>query len=166
MIIPSFKAGIFSFIRGSAVVNKKLYGWGLNTLYRLGLGDTTQRTSPTQLGSDVNWEYVGSIALSTLAVKTTGTLWAWGRNSNGQLGVGDTTDRTTPTQVGSSTDWSKVYGQRHTIALKTTGSLWAWDTTDTVNSVLVTILKEHHPFRLDPIQLGLELPVVLYIQWQ
>jgi alpha-tubulin suppressor-like RCC1 family protein len=66
--------------------SNKLYAWGLNSLSRLGTGDTTTRTSPTIIGTDTIWKYVGSTALSSLAIKNNGTLWAWGGNGNGNWG--------------------------------------------------------------------------------
>lgn len=125
MLIPSFKAGIITFIRKvvAAVPNEKLYTWGLGTFGRLGLGDTATRSSPTQVGTGTDWESSQGTLLSNFGIKSDGSLWAWGRNANGQLGTSNTTDRSSPVQVGSLTDWSKVFGSRHTIAVKTNGTI-------------------------------------------
>ncbi len=101
-----------------------LWAWGNNSNGRLGLGDTTSRTSPVQVGTGTDWAMITGGG-STLAIKTNGTLWAWGANSLGQLGLGDTTDRHSPVQVGSATDWSFVDTSLHTVATKTDGTLWA-----------------------------------------
>ena len=79
-----------------------LWAWGENSYGQLGVGDTTDRSSPTQVGSAHDWAAIapgGSDSYDTLALKKDGTLWAWGFNRFGQLGLGDTTDRLTPTPV-------------------------------------------------------------------
>ncbi len=66
------------------------------------MGDTTDRSSPTQVGSARDWAAIapgGADSYHTLALKKDGSLWAWGFNRFGQLGLGDTSDRLTPTQV-------------------------------------------------------------------
>jgi len=104
-----------------------LWAWGENGYGQLGLGDTTDRNTPTQVGTGTNWSSVSCGYGHTIAIKTDGTLWAWGYNYYGQLGLGDTTNRNTPTQVGTGTNWSSVScGGWHTIAIKTDGTLWAW----------------------------------------
>ena len=79
-----------------------LWAWGENSYGQLGVGDTTDRSSPTQVGSAHDWAAIapgGADSYHTLALKKDGTLWAWGFNRFGQLGLGDTSDRLTPTQV-------------------------------------------------------------------
>jgi alpha-tubulin suppressor-like RCC1 family protein len=105
----------------------ELWAWGNNDQGRLGLGDTTQRTSPTRVGSATNWAQVRTGSSHTLAVTTTGELWAWGENTSGRLGDGTTTQRTSPTRIGSATNWARVSaGNQHSLAVTTTGELWAW----------------------------------------
>jgi alpha-tubulin suppressor-like RCC1 family protein len=90
------------------VVNSegKLYAWGRNNSGCLGLGDTTQRTSPVQVGTDTDWQEAANTGGCCVAIKVDGTLWTWGDNSAGQLGTGNTTARQSPAQVGSDTDWA------------------------------------------------------------
>jgi alpha-tubulin suppressor-like RCC1 family protein len=82
-----------------------LWAWGDNTYGQLGLGDHTEPTIPTQVGT--GWVYLaaGWVAVTTewfhsLGLKADGSLWAWGDNTYGQLGLGDTTQQTIPTEVG------------------------------------------------------------------
>lgn len=83
-----------------------LWAWGRNDVSgQLGLNNTIQRSSPTQVGSDTNWDNIYTGGAQSFAIKTTGTLWAWGTNSNGALGLNDTINRSSPTQVGSATTW-------------------------------------------------------------
>ena len=102
-----------------------LWAVGNNYHGQLGLGNTTQRTSYTKLGTETNWKSVSTNGSSTYATKTNGTLWAWGYNNTGQLGLGNTVNRTSPVQVGSATDWDSVFTIRNrAYFLKTDGTLW------------------------------------------
>ena len=120
--------------------NDTLWGWGRNTFGALGLGDTTNRSSPVQVGSLTNWFLVGGGYFYNAAIKTDGKLWTWGFNYGGRLGVGDTTNRSSPVQVGSLTDWKgssndEVLDDGHTkfgvgnyglTVIKSDGTLWGW----------------------------------------
>jgi len=87
-----------------------------------------------QVGSDNDWAAVSQRRLTTMALKTDGSLWAWGLNGYGQLGDGTTTDSSTPVQIGEEKGWKVVsasmgqYGP--TVAIRTDGSLWAWGRND------------------------------------
>lgn len=101
-----------------------LWVWGNNNNGQLGLGDTTARNDPVQLGSDT-WSDVAAGDGWSAGIKTNGTLWAWGYNNYGVLGQGNTTNYNTPQQIGSGTDWQYVSGGRRTLhAIKTDGTLW------------------------------------------
>ena len=107
-----------------------LWAWGNNGVANLGLGDTVNRSSPVQIGTDTNWSKVSAGGSHSLAIKTTGTLWAWGTNSLQQLGLIDNqtgTARSSPVQIGTDTDWSSISaGYNHSSAIKTNGTLWVW----------------------------------------
>jgi alpha-tubulin suppressor-like RCC1 family protein len=121
-----------------------LWSWGRNDRGNLGLGDITQRSSPTRVGTLTNWSLVScggvytayrdtygstyyALEQKTLAIKTDGTLWAWGDNVQGTLGLNNRTSFSSPVQVGSLTDWKQVaVGKNHALAIKTDGTLWAW----------------------------------------
>jgi len=108
--------------------NGTLWVWGLNTSGQLGLGNTTNRSSPVQLGTDTDWASVIHNSRTVFALKTNGSLWAWGLNSNGMLGLGNTVGRSSPVRVGTDTNWSKisVAQDNNVSAIKTDGTLWAW----------------------------------------
>lgn len=118
-------------VRGGA-----LYGWGSNFYGELGLGDTIDRSSPTQIGSYTDWNMVTSGFRTGFAIRSTvndaGTLWSWGFNSVGQLGLNNTTDTSSPVQIGTRSDWQRVSsGDSHTAAMTYdygTGArtIWAW----------------------------------------
>src|SRR3989338_5693952 len=104
-----------------------LWASGDNASGRLGLGDNTDRLSPTQVGTLTTWSKIAAGYHHSLAIKSDGTLWAWGYNVFGQLGLGDDTDRLSPTQVGTLTTWSKIaVGHNHSLAIRPDGTLWAW----------------------------------------
>ena len=99
-----------------------MWGWGSGGYGNLGNGDTTNRSSPTQVGALTTWLTVAMGYKSVSAIKTDGTLWSWGANSHGELGIGNTTSYSSPVQVGALTDWLKITaGYEHKLAIKTDG---------------------------------------------
>ena len=104
-----------------------LWGTGYNSSGGLGLGDTTKRTTFTQITTNAdNVKSVYCGYYHTFILKNDGTLWGCGDNSSGQLGLGDYTNRTTFTQVTTNTNDIKeiYYGGGHTFILKNDGTLW------------------------------------------
>ncbi|HUA82827.1 MAG TPA: hypothetical protein VMB85_03140 [Bryobacteraceae bacterium] len=102
-----------------------LYCWGANGNGEDGLGNTTQQSSPAQVGSATNWTAVsqGNSAACGIAG---GALYCWGANGQGQLGLGNTTQYTTPQQVGSATNWTAVsQGYEDTCGIAG-GKLYCW----------------------------------------
>ena len=114
--------------------NGTIWTWGHNEHGELGLGDTTDRSSPTQIGTDTTWSHSAGDDEFKFAIKTDGTLWSWGGNTAGQLGQnqpaswgGGGTELSSPKQVGTDSNWSKVTaGYRQAMATKTDGTLWMW----------------------------------------
>ena len=114
-------------VSGSSLPAYELWTWGTNSYGNLGLGDTTNRSSPVQVGNESTWAAFSD----SISIKTDGTLWSWGKNFAGRLGLGDTTNRSSPVQVGSSSDWSIIKSQYESqygpsAAIKTDGTLWTW----------------------------------------
>lgn len=107
--------------------NGALWAWGENTEGQLGDGTNINRTIPTIIGSESNWQSVSAGYKSTAAIKINGTLWTWGANNYGVLGDGSTgSNRNTPAQVGNDTDWRMVsVGNSFMLAIKNNGTLWA-----------------------------------------
>lgn len=87
-----------------------LWSWGRGFSGLLGLGDSTSRNSPVQVGALTNWHSVNVNQESrVVALKTDGTLWAWGYNSNGRLGLNNTSyPNPSPIQIGSLTNWAFI----------------------------------------------------------
>ncbi|QKG54960.1 RCC1 domain-containing protein [Hymenobacter sp. BRD67] len=104
-----------------------LWAWGRNDAGQLGLGSTSDQTSPQRVGTATNWTSVAAGITHTLAVRADGSLWAWGRNDAGQLGLGSTSDQTSPQRVGTATNWTNVAaGNLHSLAVQANGTLWVW----------------------------------------
>jgi surface protein len=121
-----------------------LWAWGRNSSGELGLGDTTNRLLPTQVGVDKDWILISSSQAEdtertangditddgynhTLAIKSDGSLWVWGSNDSGQLGDGTTNDSHTPIKIGSDTNWIDVQaGALFSVAMKSDGSIYTW----------------------------------------
>ena len=104
-----------------------LWSTGYNNCGQLGLGDTTDRNTFTQIttnADDIKEIYCGLD--HTIILKNDGTLWGCGNNQFGQLGLGDTTNRSTFTQITTNTDNIKeIYcGFYHTLILKNDNTLW------------------------------------------
>ncbi|AEC02809.1 fimbrillin family protein [Parasphaerochaeta coccoides] len=117
-----------------------LWATGFNNYGQLGVGDTTDRSTPVQVwdSTDGSMKMTNVAAVyagmgHTMILKKDGTLWATGNNANGQLGIGDTPAQISiPVQVkgangvGFMTDVAAVsVGIYHTMILKKDGTLWA-----------------------------------------
>jgi len=111
---------------GAIKTDGTMWTWGKNTQGQLGLNDTTNRSSPTQVGALTTWSKLSFGYLHTAATKTDGTLWAFGHGYWGALGQGNTTAYSSPVQVGALTTWLDCgAGYHFTVATKTDGTLWA-----------------------------------------
>ena len=121
------KPGFNPLAAQTSVTERTLATWGLNTFGELGLNNTTNYSSPKQVGSLTNWLTTTAGQYTCLVIKTDGTLWTWGRGQSGQLGLGNTTSYSSPKQVGSLTNWASTSNGRFAvIATKTDGTLWSW----------------------------------------
>ena len=103
-----------------------LWCWGWDQYPSSNAHDT-----PTQVGSDTNWDTLSSsetsnettLGLTTCATKLDHTLWCWGQ----WLGDGTSNPSQSPVQVGSDADWKTVsVGNTEICAIKTGGTLWCW----------------------------------------
>ena len=110
-----------------------LWACGRNNEGQLGLGDTTNRTTFTQVTTNINNDVKEVVCgyNRTFIIKNDGSLWACGYNEIGELGFGDTgNDKmySTFTQVTNNinNDVKQVdCGYYYTMIVKNDGSLWA-----------------------------------------
>lgn len=121
-------AGGYNNTSAGVKTDGTLWTWGYNGNGQLGLGNTTNYSSPKQVGALTGWVQVSSGRFGmTAAIKSNGTLWLMGAGSYGQLGLGNTTSYSSPKQVGSLTNWATVScGNAGVRALKTDGTIWSW----------------------------------------
>jgi alpha-tubulin suppressor-like RCC1 family protein len=109
------------------VIPNTLWTSGNNNNGQLGLGDTVDRSSPTQVGYREGWLQAAGGYRQSYAVKSDGTAWSWGDGNFGQLGQGSTTDYSSPVQIGALTNWLNLAGLYYgSVATKTDGTLWSW----------------------------------------
>lgn len=111
-------------VRGGLV-----YCWGDNTDGKLGVGDTADRSSPTQVTggtpSITDWVKVSVDGAGTCGLRGNGDAYCWGDNAYGQLGDGTTTDRNVPTKV-TMGDWSDITNGSHTSCGIRCGKAYCW----------------------------------------
>ena len=122
------KPGFNPLAEQTTVSASDFFSWGVNAYGQLGLGNTTNYSSPVQVGI-TEWLTFSAGYNWAGAIKSNNTLWMMGQNNLNQLGLGaaDTTNRSSPTQVGALTDWEKLaVGAKSGLAIKTDGALWAW----------------------------------------
>jgi alpha-tubulin suppressor-like RCC1 family protein len=111
------------------VIGPTLFTWGSGSGGALALNNTTNYSSPKQVGSLKNWSKIVMGSATGIAIKTDGTLWGWGSNYWGNLGLGTNSNYySSPKQIGTLTTWYSVDigAEGFTVAIKTDGTLWAW----------------------------------------
>jgi len=165
---------IFTSGQATLVVktNGTLWGWGVNTAGRLGIGSVANASSPVQIGALADWSYPvisgphqGNEAETAMSIctKTNGTIWSWGSNTFGGqgrniagVGFANSSNRTSsPVQIGTDTNWaqgpSKVaIGNFGNVgAIKTNGTLWLWG-----YNGYGTLGLNDKVYRSSPVQLG------------
>lgn len=109
-----------------AINGGKLFVVGTNGDGQLGTGDTSQKTTLTQIGSDTDWYKVSAGDDHSAAIKGASgnrSLWTTGENKDGKCGSGDTSGDDTSwierVSADASEDWTFVEaGFSHTIAIK------------------------------------------------
>ena len=83
--------------------DRTAWSCGLNSSYQLGLGNTTQYSSPQQITTGPAAWAMGTAGTSFgIAYGYDGNVYGWGLNSSYQLGLGNTATRTTPTALSFS----------------------------------------------------------------
>ena len=107
-----------------------IWACGYNSNGQLGLNDTTNRSTFTQVTTNINNDVkeVSCGYVHTFILKNDGSLWACGYNNYGQLGLGDTNTYKVFTQVTTNinNDIKQVEcGTYHTFIVKNDGSLWS-----------------------------------------
>lgn len=117
-----------------------LYACGRNSVGQLGIGNTTNQSTP-QLLSKSDWSKIyamGNNAGFSAGIDTSGDLYMWGYNARGQLGIGSTTNQSTPQLVNAFggvtvSKFSGAHGYGTTfisygssMCLLSTGAVYTW----------------------------------------
>ena len=104
-----------------------LWMWGCGSKGALGLGNTTDYSSPVQVGSLTTWKKVMMGRYMTTALKTDGTIWSWGYGLGGRLGNGSATDISSPVQIGALTTWIDIAaGGNNAGGIRSDGKMYCW----------------------------------------
>lgn len=110
--------------------------WGINDKGQLGLGNNTNKTSPTIISGLSSVKQVAAGMSVSFAVLEDGTVKAWGSNANGQLGMGSgipvSQNILTPTIISGLTNVKEIYTnnfRNSVIALLNDGTVKAWGVT-------------------------------------
>nr|BFD59306.1 hypothetical protein CKG001_14130 [Bdellovibrio sp. CKG001] len=101
---------------------------GYNAFGRLGLGDTTNRTSFTVVDPGVSYSEIDLGLNHACGITTTGVLKCWGSNSHGQIAkASGTSSSYLPDVVDSGVTYIKLaVGPYHSCAISSTNKLKCW----------------------------------------
>jgi len=106
--------------------NGTCWVWGNNNNGQLGLGDTTDRSSPVQLGTETDFTAVDTSGYHTLFIRG-GDLYGMGGNAFGNLGTNDTTSRSSPVQIPFSNTPQRIAAGTYfsSFVIDTSQQLWS-----------------------------------------
>jgi alpha-tubulin suppressor-like RCC1 family protein len=108
----------------------RVYAAGSNNFGQLGLGDSNDRNTFTEITDlrDKNITAVAAGFYHSFAVSRDNKVYATGRNSSSQLGLGDSNDRNVFTEITNLRDkniTAVVTGNRHSFAISNDGKVYA-----------------------------------------
>ena len=103
-----------------------VWAWGYGGSGQLGLGNTSTRTTPTQIPTLANVVQVVARGSLSMALKTDGTVWAWGDNSGARTGG---SGASVPVQINGLSNIVSINAGTDTAAAFATdasGRVYAW----------------------------------------
>ena len=133
-----------------------LWSWGYNSYGALGLNQSNPSgkvSSPTQVGTENTWKYVGGVSTTVFGIKTDGTMWGWGGTNYGILGLNQQSSPSiqysSPVQIPGS--WASVSGGAQNCGFtKTDGTAWMTG----INNYGMLGQNTQGDHRSSPIQIG------------
>ena len=125
--------------------SNQLYTWGQNDLGQLGIGNTTNTSSPVVVAG--TWSKVLNTGSSFFGIALNGVPYSWGYNFHGQLGVGNTTNRSAPTIISNTLKFSNFYycGLYSTYGITSEGKLYSWGNNYAGQLGLGDVIKRSSP---------------------
>ncbi|MFM6928361.1 MAG: RCC1 domain-containing protein [Bdellovibrio sp.] len=112
-------AGFLQGFTCGITTGQKIKCWGNNSNGVLGVGDTTQRLSPTPVDAANSYKALAAKGENACAVTNAGRMRCWGYNFYKLVGDGTTTDRLAPVDIDAATVYDDV-DVGHTAWLQTT----------------------------------------------
>lgn len=116
-------------IRAIAANEQRLYCFGNGASGRLGTGNNSSTSSPTEVdGAFTDWVSVSAGGSHTCAVRNTGALYCFGSNTSKQLARASGGSSNVPVQPDQLfSDWQMVTtGDSHTCGIRSPGALYCW----------------------------------------
>jgi alpha-tubulin suppressor-like RCC1 family protein len=100
--------------------NGKVYGWGGNGAYQLGVNAPAESGVPIEVPGLTDIIMVATNGLSSYALGSDGRVWTWGRTASGASSA-------TPVAMSSLSEMVWISGSgNHMLAVKADGTVWAW----------------------------------------
>jgi uncharacterized protein YjdB len=118
----------YGFTTCGVTRDAKLYCWGSNTAFALGIGSrASQSAVPVQVAAGQRFKQVSVSGTHSCALTTDGRAFCWGPNSSGQLGSGNTTWQETPVHTATALTFASITaGSDYTCGLSPAGAAWCW----------------------------------------
>jgi alpha-tubulin suppressor-like RCC1 family protein len=104
------------------------WGWGDNNGGVLGIGNTSNQSSPVSVLGGRQFIAIDTYSGMTAAIDSLSYAWAWGNNGAGALGAGTTNPASSPISILGAKQWRKIYviNINTCVALDSNSYAWAW----------------------------------------
>lgn len=134
--------------------NDDIWLWGLNNIYQLADGSTSNRSSPVQLVFGTKWKRVECGNSYVIALNEYDELYGWGSNIDGQLGIWGFDEIENVTYLPINNDFASnsnlttfdySCGNSHTAIIATDGSLYVFGYNYWGQLGINSVETEHYP---------------------
>ncbi|QDK46649.1 hypothetical protein DOM22_16545 [Bdellovibrio sp. ZAP7] len=110
-----------------------LWAFGENSSGQLGIGSTTDKSSPVQVSASTVWTKIAAGVFHSAGITSTGAMFGWGANDYGQVGNNNAsgTSIKSPVQILAGTSFSQVAASyQYSLAISSVGALYGWGVGD------------------------------------